>query len=143
MGEKKSGRIVHSKNSERFMSIKLSNKYLIDPELLQNVSEESQVVVHCELTAWKEKIWGRVWPTTYLVDNETHLKYPLVHVEGISLYPVWTPIEMGETLRFSLFFKGLPKSCKSFDLIELIPEPGGFIFPGIARNRFDVYYVKF
>jgi hypothetical protein len=29
-----------------------------------------------------------------------------------------------------------------FDLIEEIPEPGGFYFPNIQRNNWDVYNLQ-
>jgi hypothetical protein len=35
----------------------------------------------------------------------------------------------------------LPKNCDSFDLIERIPEPGGFIYTNIKRNKTDVYHL--
>ena len=40
-------------------------------------------------------------------------------------------------------FSGLPRSCTSFDLIERIPEPGGFEVRNIGRNKTDVYEVEF
>jgi len=38
--------------------------------------------------------------------------------------------------KFTLIFEGLDKPRKHFDLVEDIPEPGGFI---IKRNKSDVY----
>jgi hypothetical protein len=37
---------------------------------------------------------------------------------------------------------GLPKKCTVFDLIEEIPEPGGFYIPNIQRNNSDVYHLE-
>jgi hypothetical protein len=51
------------------------------------------------------------------------------------------PVEYGQTLIFTLVFSGLPKECKSFDLMEKIPEPGGFEIRNIRRNSTDVYHV--
>lgn len=43
---------------------------------------------------------------------------------------------------FTLVFSGLPKDCKMFDLIEVIPEEGGFHVKEIRRNESDIYRVK-
>ncbi|MPN29566.1 hypothetical protein SDC9_177019 [bioreactor metagenome] len=42
---------------------------------------------------------------------------------------------------FTLVFSGLPDECTTFDLIEEIPEEGGFFVPNIKRNGTDVYRV--
>ncbi|MET3732754.1 hypothetical protein [Moheibacter stercoris] len=119
----------------------IQEEIFIDPELLAEIEEESQVIVHCEISPIPEENFARIWPTTYLVDNATGLKYPLVYADGITMYPVWTRIPEGVTMRFSLYFKGLPKSCLSFDLMEIIPAPGAFHVPNIPRNQTDVYQV--
>ena len=58
--------------------------------------------------------------------------------EGIKAY-----IEEGSTLHFTLIFNGLPKACRSFDLVELIPQAGGFEYRKINRNKSDVYHLDF
>lgn len=121
----------------------ISKEIFIAPELLTEIEEESQVIIHCQLWATEMENAARIWPTTYIIDHITRQKYPLVHVDGISMYPEWTYIPEGSTLNFTLIFKGLPKSCKSFDLVELISEPGAFEFPNIARNSADVYHIVF
>ena len=68
-------------------------------------------------------------------------KSSLIHTLKISIYPSWTFIEPGKSFFFTLIFSGLPRSCKSFDLIENIPEPGGFMVENIGRNELDVYNV--
>ncbi|WLD24801.1 hypothetical protein NU10_05330 [Flavobacterium dauae] len=50
-------------------------------------------------------------------------------------------IPFNKPLEFTLIFKGLSKSCESFDLVEIIPEEGGFEVLNINRNSSDVYYV--
>lgn len=119
----------------------LLTKPTIDPQLLEMIDEEKQVIVHCSLSATEEEDAARIWPSTYLIDNQNGYHYPLVHVEGIRMYPNWTPIKLGTTLNFTLIFKGLPSSCSSFDFAEIIPEPGGFTYPKIPRNESDVYHV--
>ena len=48
----------------------------------------------------------------------------------------------GQTINFTLIFSGLPKHCKLFDMVENIPEPGGFVFENIVRNNSDVYLLE-
>jgi hypothetical protein len=55
--------------------------------------------------------------------------------------PVWTQIPDGREYAFLLIFSGLPKSCKQFDLVEEIAEPGGFLVRNISRNDTDVYQI--
>ena len=56
--------------------------------------------------------------------------------------PVWTHIPDKLEYSFLLIFSGLPKSCKQFDLVEDIKEPGGFFVQGITRNETDVYHIN-
>ncbi len=83
----------------------------------------------------------RIWKTTYLVDSLSAVRSNLVHAENISMAPVWTQIPDGGKYAFLLIFAGLPKSCKQFDLIEEISEPGGFFIQNISRNETDVYHL--
>jgi len=115
----------------------------ISPKLLTEIEEESQVIVHCHMDCTEFADAARIWPSTFLIDNATGIRYPMVYKENITLYPNWTHIPEGSSLNFTLFFKGLPKSCKSFDLIEVIPQPGGFECKKIPRNKDDVYYILF
>jgi hypothetical protein len=55
--------------------------------------------------------------------------------------PVWTRIPDKATYSFLLVFEGLPKSVKQFDLIEDIPQAGGFEVRNITRNDSDVYHI--
>lgn len=123
--------------------IKLESEVIISPELLTEIEEESQVVIHCHMDCTEFADAARIWPTTYIIDNETKIKYQLVYVEGVTMYPDWTYIDEGDSLHFVLFFRGLPKSCKSFDLIEIIQQPGAFECKNIPRNSTDIYYVIF
>jgi hypothetical protein len=109
-------------------------------ELLQNVNEEGQVIVHCSFTApTNESQLLRIWRTTFLCSNQSAHRSRLAYIENISIAPAWTMIEAGTTLNFTLVFSGLPKSCKSFDFKEEITQPGGFFIKNIARNKSDVY----
>ncbi len=111
-------------------------------ELLSLTKEEKQVIVHCLFDS-RYMIGAkiRIWPTTYLFDRGSSGRSELVHAENISMAPQWTEVENGSMAYFSLVFTGLPSSCTIFDLVEDIPQPGGFIVQGIRRNDQDVYFV--
>lgn len=123
--------------------IEIKKDVTIATELITEIEEESQVVIHCHMDCTEFADAARIWPTTYIVDKSTGVQYPLTHVEGITMYPEWTYINQGESLHFILFFKGLPKSCKVFDFIEVIPQPGAFECLNIPRNSTDIYHVMF
>jgi len=76
-----------------------------------------------------------------LIDRESGNRSKLLHALNISIAPMWMEIPAGSTLRFTLFFSSLPKSCEIFDFLEDIPESGGFEIRGIKRNKSDVYKV--
>jgi hypothetical protein len=102
---------------------------------------EKQVIVH--VTIKSSHTWWqlRIWPSTYLIPKEGIIKSKLLNVENIPFYPQWLHI-FGKSHRFTLIFEGLPKDCEVFDLIEEIPQEGGFKALGIKRNLSDVYHVK-
>lgn len=117
----------------------------IEPELraalLTHVDEQGQITVHCTLRSeWSDMV--RIWPTTYLVCTNTGHRSRLLHAEGISYAPLWQPMLPGSTLHFTLVFEPLPKHCNLFDLVEDIPDPGGFHCPSILRNAMDLYHVE-
>jgi hypothetical protein len=113
----------------------------IRDEVLSQIHEEGMVIVHCTYHA---EIDGgiRVWKTTFLVDKASGERSPLHHAERISVAPAWTWVPEGKTYRFTLIFAPLPKSCELFDLLEDIPQPGGFFVQNIRRNKSDVYHVN-
>ncbi len=116
-------------------------KIQIASELTQNVDEENQVVVHCMFPAVNEENGLRIWPTTFLICRQTRVRVGLVHQENITMYPNWTWVPENTSYFFTLFFRGLPKGCRTFDLIEEIPQSGGFVVRNIVRNNSDVYKV--
>jgi hypothetical protein len=117
----------------------------IDVEALarieSNTLDDSFVYVHCYFKNKWENMLIRIWKTTFLVDRFSATRSKLIHVENISMAPVWTQIPDGGVYSFLLIFSGLPKSCKQFDLLEEIPEPGGFFIQNISRNETDVYHI--
>ena len=106
-----------------------------------SVLEDSHVYVHCSFdNTWKDALI-RIWKTTFLIDKASGSKSSLVHAENISIAPLWTIIPDKKVHNFILVFSALPKSCVLFDLVEEIPQPGGFVINNIHRNSTDVYHV--
>ena len=119
----------------------------IAPELLEalqpEIEVEKQVIVHCCFPASPSAdMLVRIWPSTFLIVDSLSHRSSLIHHENISLYPYWTEVPPMKDFWFTLVFSGLPKECKSFDLIEIIPQEGGFNVQNIKRNGTDVYKVK-
>ena len=119
----------------------------IAPELLEalqpEIEVEKQVIVHCCFPASPSAdMLVRIWPSTFLIVDSLSHRSSLIHHENISLYPYWTEVPPMKDFWFTLVFSGLPKECKSFDLMEIIPQEGGFNVQNIKRNRTDVYKVK-
>lgn len=113
----------------------------IELETKVDVSHESHVYVHCYFDNTSRDMLIRIWKTTFLVDNGSGSRSKLVHVENISYAPQWTLIPDKKRFRFLLIFDALPPTCASFDLVEDIPQAGGFHIAGIIRNKTDVYHV--
>lgn len=106
------------------------------------VIEEGHIYVHCHFHNTYKDMLIRIWKTTFLIDQQSPNRAPLIHAENISFAPVWTPVPDGKIFSFLLIFGSLPKSCRVFDLVEEIAQPGGFEFRNIARNENDVYHVE-
>jgi hypothetical protein len=102
-------------------------------------SEERQTIVHCSCYGDGNDAY-RIWPSTYLVEHGSDRRAKLITAFNISFAPQWT---LNDGRGFTLIFEGLSKGCKSFDLIEMIPQAGGFEVFNISRNTMDVYQVKF
>jgi hypothetical protein len=109
----------------------------IEPQTL----DDSFVYVHCYFRNKGQNMLIRIWKTTFLIDGISGTRSKLMHVENITMAPVWTRIPDETTYSFLLIFSGLPKSCQQFDLVEEIPEPGGFHITNISRNQTDVYHI--
>jgi hypothetical protein len=116
----------------------------IDKEVIAKSKEaiqvEKQVIVHITLRtsfAWWQV---RIWLSTFLIPREGGDQSKLLNAENIPFFPHWLHV-FGENHRFTLIFEGLPKDCEVFDLIEKIPQKGGFEYFGIRRNRSDVYHI--
>lgn len=103
--------------------------------------EGSFVYVHCTFDNQWDNMLIRIWKTTFLTDSASGTRSALVHAENITMAPQWTSIPDRVRYSFLLIFSGLPKSCRKFDLVEEIAEPGGFLIKDIMRNETDVYHI--
>lgn len=103
--------------------------------------EDQHVYVHCYFKNEIEEMLIRVCRSTFLADKISGSRSELVHAENISFAPQWTIIKGKRVYSFLLIFSALPKDCKVFDLVEDIPQAGGFFVPNIKRNELDVYHV--
>jgi hypothetical protein len=119
-------------------AVKFDDK--LKEEILSQIHEEGMVIVHCSYDA--EADGGiRIWRSTFLIDNASGERSTMHHAENISIAPEWTYVPEGKTHRFTLIFAPLPKTCDFFDLLEDIPQAGGFFIQNIRRNGSDVYHV--
>ena len=120
-------------------------KPAVDHKVLESIEpatlEDSYVYVHCSFDNSNSDALIRIWKTTFLVDHVSGVKSQLIHAENISIAPLWTIIPDKSVYNFILIFSALPKSCRIFDLIEEIPQPGGFYIKDIPRHALDVYHV--
>jgi hypothetical protein len=120
-------------------------KRIIKPEdsysLLYKSNEEAHITIHCLI---KSEIDTRIrlWKNIKIVDRSLIYEAKLIHAENISFHPQWTNLKSGEVKVFTLIFESLPKQSKRFDLVESIPESGGFVKLNIARNKTDVYKIN-
>jgi hypothetical protein len=125
--------------------IEVPTRPKVDAEVLTSINawtlEDQHVYVHCYFKNDLPEMLIRVWRSTFLIDKVSGARSELVHAERISLAPQWTIIQGKITFSFLLIFSALPKDCKVFDLLEDIPQSGGFFVSGIKRNELDVYHV--
>lgn len=113
----------------------------IQEELDVLTDEERQVIVHCTYKNTFDLGLIRIWKSTFLIDKDSLHKSILLHAFNITIFPEWKMVNKGETLIFTLIFSALPKSCSRFDLIEDIPQEGGFEVLNIERNLNDIYHL--
>lgn len=112
----------------------------VEEEVKTLEEKERQTIVHCKhYLNMGDGI--RIWRTTFLVEKPTGIKRKLIHAENITMHPTWTVADKNGNYHFTLYFEGLSKSCTEFDLVEEIPQPGGFVVGNIPRNNQDVYRV--
>ena len=114
--------------------ITIENKPKIELDPAHEVKDEKQIMVR----SWFPFSIGlRIWPTTYLICNQTGKRAQLVYTENVGKYPHWKWLNANE--RFLMVFEALPDECSSFDLYEDIPEPDEFHIKDIVRNKTGVY----
>jgi hypothetical protein len=110
-------------------------------QLYPQFEEQGIVIVHCRYST-RLGCGIRIWSSTFLIDRVSGSKSRLLHAFNISFAPVWTIVPPDTSGTFTLIFESLPKRCAVFDLIEEIPEAGGFEVFNIERNGSDVYSVN-
>lgn len=130
--------------SETSTQLRKKTQVTVNAETLQKLkpTEEKQVIIHGKV---KHHPFGsiRIWQSTYLIPKNSEMCCKLIHAENIAFYPNWYNLGESGKGNFTLIFEGLPGDCKIFDLIEIIPEPGGFEVKNIIRNDQDVYHINF
>jgi len=107
-----------------------------------NTLEDSFVYVHCHFHNTSQEMLIRIWRSTFLIDRDSGVRSPLLHAENITIAPLWTMVPDNQDFSFLLIFSALPKSCTLFELLEDIPQTGGFHIQNIARNQKDVYHIS-
>lgn len=111
-------------------------------ETALNADELGYVYVHVTSPASDGNLLLRIWPSTFLIPSDSSRESRLVYWRNIATAPNWTVVPKGEGFTFLLVFESLPKGCAVFDLVERIPQEGGFVIRGIQRNETDVYRVS-
>ena len=115
----------------------------IDEEILTylQTEEERTTIVHCRLSSPFPTL-ARIWNTTFLLEEDGR-RVSLIKAFNISMAPDWTWFVSADGyISFTLLFEGLSKGCQTFQLMEIIDEPGGFYTDKIQRNQTDVYTVE-
>ncbi len=103
--------------------------------------EDAFIYVHCHVPRHWRDMLIRIWRTTFLIDQNSAARSGLLHAINITYAPLWTQVPRSGEYTFLLIFEMLPKTTLVFDLVEEIPQPGGFHIKSITRNQTDVYHV--
>jgi hypothetical protein len=128
----------HTLTPEKKILVGVDALASINPDIL----EDSYVYVHCSFPIPAPNMLLRIWKTTVLKDCHSSAQSELIHAENISYAPQWTMVPDKGIYSFLLIFSSLSKSCTQFDLVEEIPQPGGFLVKNITRNKTDVYRIS-
>lgn len=111
-------------------------------QMRTQVESETQVIVHIKHYSGHTVSLLRIWNNTYLQCKATKMKRKLLFSYNIASFPGYSPVDPYSSLDFTLVFENLLKECTRFDLIEDIPEKGGFHFKNIQRNNSNVYILR-
>jgi hypothetical protein len=114
----------------------------LEEKLKPEVEIEKQIIVHCHYYNHGIADQIRIWETTYLIAKHNEYRSKLISSYNIAKYPQLLTTIPYVTHNFTLVFEALPKECKIFDLLEDIPETGGFYINNIRRNKSDIYDLK-
>ena len=119
------------------------NKPFLSPQVKEMIDHDNErvTIVHCRYYT-EAPVGARVWPTTYLVENDGRVR-ELLHTFNISttttmqIYNVYCGY-----IYFTLMFEPLTDKCTSFHIEEIIPDTNGFISHEISRNKTGVYHIE-
>jgi len=120
-----------------------TSKPFLSPQVkeLITMDEERVTIVHCRHFI-PHPSSARIWPTTYLIENNGTTR-GLLHAIDIVFAPKrWLYHLYAEYIYFTLIFERLSDDCVSFHLEEIIQEPNGFISDETPRNENDIYQVE-
>ena len=131
---------------EEFPKYDIITEEIVDADVLvdfaRKAEEKGYVVVHLLFPPQDDGFAVRVWRTTYLLSRTTNHQSRLVHAENVNMAPRWTDVPPNKPFTCTLYFEALPKDVILFDLAEVIPQPGGFLYRSISRNNSDVYHIR-
>lgn len=117
--------------------IKIKQKPKVELHSDHEPKEDKQVTIRSWATC---PMSLRIWPSTYLICNQTGNRSRLLYSENVGRYPQWKFINANE--RFLMVFESLPDECVTFDLYEDIPESDEFHVRNILKNRLGVYDIQ-
>ena len=109
-------------------------------ELASRYYQDEIVIVNCTYSPPCD-VYIRIWESTVLRDQDTRCGSKLLDARNIPYEPNWMEVPAGHTVKFTLIFSALPRTCEVFDLLEEIPESEPFEILDIPRNSEDVYDV--
>ena len=114
-----------------------------DIEPSTSIEEQGITLLHCSYTAPSLCLmggWVCIWPTTYLVNENTNEQLQLIHAINIPVSPKRKFFNSrGEHFSFTLIFPKLPDDWTIFHLVEHTADDVGFGFRNIQRNNSGVY----
>jgi hypothetical protein len=133
-------------NQENFSQ----KRFKVDSSILASyeagLSTESQTIIHCKIKAYEifqQGGWANISPNTYLLNRESNERLKLIYTENIPLAPHRHFFRHPkDCLHFTLLFKKIPETWKTFCLYEETALGDGFFVSEIAKNKSGVYRIS-
>ena len=120
-----------------------TGKPFVSPEVREIINKDYEhvTVLHCRYYT-ERPVFARVWPTTYLVENDGSVR-ELLHAFNISTTATMQHYNVySGYIYFTLVFQHLTDACTSFHIEEIIPDTNGFISHEVSRNKTGVYHLE-